>query len=95
MELVTGRQPTDPEFGESKDLVKWVCNKIEKNNGLHEVLDPKLVDCFKEEMAMVLKVGILYTSTLPINRPSMRGVVHMLQEANLQHKAKETVKDGK
>jgi len=95
LELVTGRQPTDPAFGESKDLVKWVCNKIEKNNGLHEVLDPKLVDCFKEEMAMVLKVGILCTSTLPINRPSMRGVVHMLQEANLQHKAKATVKDGK
>jgi len=30
LELVTGRRPVDLEFGENKDLVKWVCNKIEK-----------------------------------------------------------------
>jgi len=95
LELVTGRRPVDPEFGENKDLVKWLCNKIEKKNGLHEVLDPKLVDCFKEEMTMVMRVGLLCTSVLPINRPSMRRVVEMLQEANPHHKAKATGKDGK
>lgn len=95
LELVTGRQPIDEEFGENKDIVKWVCNKIEKTNGLLEVLDPKFVDSFKEEMAMVLKVGLLCTSTLPINRPTMRRVVHLLQEANPRHKAKATAKDEK
>lgn len=95
LELVTGRRPVDPEFGENKDLVKWLCNKIETKNGLNEVLDPKLVDCFKEEMTMVMKVGLLCTSVLPINRPSMRRVVEMLQEANPDHKAKATAKDGK
>lgn len=81
LELVTSRRPIDPDFGENKDLVRWLCNKIEKNNGLHEVLDPKLVDCFNEEMTTVMKVGLLYTRVLPINRPSMRTVVEMLQEA--------------
>jgi hypothetical protein len=95
LELVTGRRPIDPEFGENKDLVKWVCNQIEKKNELHEMLDPKVVDCFKEEMAMVLKIGLLCTGALPINRPSMRRVVDMLQEANPQHKVKATAKDGK
>ena len=95
MELVTSRWPIDPDFGENKDLVRWLCNKIEKKNALHEVLDPKLVDCFKEEMAMVLKVGLLCSSALPINRPSMRRVVDMLQEANPQHKAKAPAKNGK
>jgi serine/threonine protein kinase len=95
LELVTGRRPIDPEFGENKDLVKWVCNQIEKRNGLQEVVDPKLAGCFMEEMVMVLKVGLLCTKALPVDRPSMRGVVDMLQEANLQRKAKATTKDGK
>lgn len=95
LELVTGRRPVDPAFGENKDLVKWVCSRIEKKNALEEVLDPKLVGCFKEEMAMVLKVALLCTSALPINRPSMRRVVEMLQEANPLHKAKAGVKSGK
>ncbi|XP_057821446.2 receptor-like protein kinase HSL1 [Cryptomeria japonica] len=95
LELVTGRRPVDPAFGENKDLVKWVCTRIEKKNALEEILDPKLVGCFKEEMAMVLKVALLCTSALPINRPSMRRVVEMLQEANPLHKAKGSVKSGK
>ncbi|KAH9311314.1 hypothetical protein KI387_026349 [Taxus chinensis] len=95
LELVTGRRPVDPAFGENKDLVKWVCSRIEKKNVFEEVLDPKLVGGFKEEMAMVLKVALLCTSVLPINRPSMRRVVEMLQEANPLHKAKTSSKSGK
>jgi serine/threonine protein kinase len=47
LELAAGSRPTDPEFGENKDLVKGVCNQTEKNNELHEMLDPKVVDFFK------------------------------------------------
>eukprot|EP00253_Pinus_taeda_P019072 PITA_19072 len=92
LELMTGRRPLDSEFGDNKDLVKWV---TEKKNGWQEVLDPKLVGCFKEEMMMVLEVGLLCTSSLPINRPSMRRVVDMLHQANPQQKAKPTPKGGK
>jgi hypothetical protein len=59
------------------------------------MLDPKVVDFFKEEMAMVLKIELLCTGALPINRPSMKRVVDMLQEANPQHKVKATANDGK
>jgi hypothetical protein len=51
-------------------------------------------------MAMVLKIELLCTGALPINRPSMKRVVDMLQEANPQHKVKANkvkaiAKDGK
>ena len=28
MELVTGKRPVEPEFGENKDIVYWVSSKI-------------------------------------------------------------------
>ena len=67
-----------PEFGE-KDLVKWVCSTVDQK-GVDHVIDPKLDMCSKEEIEKVLKIGLLCTSPLPINRPSMRRVVKMLQE---------------
>ncbi|KAL5730514.1 hypothetical protein ACHQM5_003321 [Ranunculus cassubicifolius] len=92
LELVTGRLANDPEFGE-KDLVKWVCYTVDQK-GVEHVTDPKLDTCFKEEIARVLSIGILCTSPLPINRPSMRRVVKMLQEVNVEIKCK-NLKDGK
>lgn len=91
LELVTGKQPVIPDFEESKDLVKWVRTRIEKqDDGLHDVLDSRvIVDCFQEEMVAVLKVALLCASALPINRPSMRRVLELLHEAGQQH----TVKD--
>jgi len=93
LELVTGKQPVIPDFEESKDLVKWVRTRIEKQNDeLQDVLDSRvIVDCFREEMAAVLKVALLCTSALPINRPSMRRVLELLHEAGQQHNVKEVV----
>ncbi|GLT80916.1 hypothetical protein SLA2020_523270 [Shorea laevis] len=93
LELVTGRLPVDPEFGE-KDLVKWVCTTLDQK-GVDHVLDPKLDSCFKEEICKVLNVGLLCTSPLPINRPSMRRVVKMLQEVVTASQPKAAKKDGK
>lgn len=93
LELVTGKLPVDPEFGE-KDLVKWVCTTLDQK-GLDVVLDPKLDSCFKEEICKVLNVGLLCTSPLPINRPSMRRVVKMLQEIGSVNPMKFASKDGK
>ncbi|MCL7022087.1 hypothetical protein MKW94_010411, partial [Papaver nudicaule] len=81
LELVTGRLPNDPEFGE-KDLVKWVYSTVDKK-GVDHVIDSKLDSCFKDEISMLLNVGIICTSPLPINRPSMRRVVTMLQEIGI------------
>lgn len=87
LELVTGKRPVDPEFGE-KDLVKWVCATLEQK-GVDHVLDPKLdLICFKDEVTKVMNIGLLCASALPINRPSMRRVVKMLQDVRPEEKSK-------
>ncbi|CAL9093869.1 unnamed protein product [Musa acuminata var. zebrina] len=93
LELVTGKLPVDPEFGE-KDLVKWVSCTMEQK-GTDHVIDPKLYMHHREEMRRVLGIGLLCTSSLPINRPSMRRVVKMLQEVGAESKpTKAEKKDG-
>lgn len=78
LEIVTWKRPIAPELGE-KDLVKWVCSTLDQK-GVEHVIDPKLDFCFKEEISKIFNIGLLCTSPLPINRPSMRRVVKMLQE---------------
>ncbi|KAG6476805.1 receptor-like protein kinase HSL1 [Zingiber officinale] len=92
LELVTGKLPVDPELGE-KDLVRWVSSSVDQK-GVEFVIDPKLEVSRKEEIGKVLRVGLLCTSSLPINRPSMRRVVKMLREVcpEIKHKSE---KDGK
>ncbi|XP_010433211.1 PREDICTED: receptor-like protein kinase 5 [Camelina sativa] len=80
LELVTGKQPTDPLLGD-KDLGKWVCTTLD-HCGLEPVIDPKLDIKFKEEISKVIHIALLCTSPLPLNRPSMRKVVIMLQEVS-------------
>ncbi|KAH7665068.1 Non-specific serine/threonine protein kinase protein [Dioscorea alata] len=83
LELVTGRKAIDPLFGENKDIVKWVREEVGgKELDLKLVMDPRLQQmsgCEYEEMVRVLRVGLLCTSYLPINRPSMRLVVDLLR----------------
>ncbi|KAE8707552.1 Receptor-like protein kinase 5 [Hibiscus syriacus] len=94
LELVTGGLPIDPEYGE-KDLVRWVCTTLDQK-GVDHVLDSKLDPCFKDEIYKVLNIGLLCTSPLPINRPSMRRVVKMLQEVGAENQQKAAAKeDGK
>ncbi|KAK7327831.1 hypothetical protein VNO77_21924 [Canavalia gladiata] len=93
LELVTGRRPIDPEFGE-KDLVMWACTTLDQK-GVDHVLDSRLDSCFKEEICKVLNVGLMCTSPLPINRPAMRRVVKMLQEVGTDKETKPAKKDGK
>lgn len=80
LELVTGRAAVDPKFGE-KDLVKWVHSLLEEENGVDQVVDPKLdLNSLRDEISKVLDIGLQCTSILPINRPSMRRVVKMLRQ---------------
>ncbi|GMH15822.1 hypothetical protein Nepgr_017663 [Nepenthes gracilis] len=96
LELVTRKRPVDPEFGE-KGLVKWVFTTLDQRDdgGVDHVIDPKLDPCFKEEICKVLNIGLLCTSPLPINRPSMRRVVKMLQEVSGENPIRPQSKDGK
>ena len=90
LELVTGKKPLDPSFGESTDLVEWVLGKIRNNGGLEEVLDPEVTGQCKyiqEEMLLVLRIALLCTAKLPKERPSMRDTITMLKEAKPRRKS--------
>ena len=72
MELVSGKKPLELEYGESIDIVKWVCSR---DSALLSVVDSRIPEVLKEEAVRVLKVAKLCTETLPNHRPTMRTVV--------------------
>ncbi|XP_047946497.1 receptor-like protein kinase HSL1 [Salvia hispanica] len=90
LELVTGRLPVDPEFGE-KDLVNWVCWMLDQK-GVLSVIDPKLNSGYTDDICRLLNLGLLCTSLLPTKRPSMRHVVQMMQEIGCRSLHKNVVK---
>ncbi|XP_010943231.1 receptor-like protein kinase 7 [Elaeis guineensis] len=81
MELVTGKRPIEPEFGDNKDIVYWVSQRMNSGESVVELLDKRIPDWAREEALKVLKVAVLCTARLPAMRPSMRTVVQMLEEA--------------
>ncbi|OMO84520.1 hypothetical protein CCACVL1_10788 [Corchorus capsularis] len=89
LELITGKMPLDPSFGESIDIVEWT--RMKKTRGLEEeVLDPTIAGQCKdvqEEMNMVLRIALLCTEKLPKDRPSMRDIIAMLGEAKPRRKS--------
>ncbi|KAL1219462.1 putative L-type lectin-domain containing receptor kinase I.1 [Cardamine amara subsp. amara] len=76
LEVTCGRRPFDPEMPvEKRHLVKWVC-ECWRNGSLVDAIDTKLGGKFiPGEVEMVLKLGLLCTSTLPDSRPDMTHVV--------------------
>ncbi|KAI4337551.1 hypothetical protein L6164_015951 [Bauhinia variegata] len=82
LELVTGKKPVDAEFGENRNIVYWVSNKMDSKDGISEVLDKRLYGSFKEDMIQVLRIAIRCTYKAPANRPTMKEVVQLLIEAD-------------
>lgn len=94
MELITGKRPNDPSFGENRDIVKWITetalspaeegstNTEARCVDVSQFVDPRLNPSTSdyEEIEKVLNVALLCTSVFPINRPSMRRVVDLLKE---------------
>ncbi|XP_062182589.1 receptor protein-tyrosine kinase CEPR2-like [Phragmites australis] len=82
LELVTGRSPIDPHFGEGRDIVFWLSSKL-SSESLDDVLDPRVATSVREreDMLKVLKIAVLCTAKLPAGRPTMRDVVKMLTDA--------------
>lgn len=90
MELVTGKRPIEPEFGESQDIVGWVRDNVRGDRGVEAVLDPSVGGQCKhvqEEMVLVLRIAVLCTAKLPKDRPSTRDVLTMLGEAKPRRKS--------
>lgn len=90
MELISGRRSVESEFGEGNSIVDWVRSKIKSKEGAKEVLDKNAgssCSSVREEMMCLLKIALLCTSRNPPDRPSMRDVVSMLQEAKPKRKS--------
>lgn len=90
LELLTGKMPLDPVFGESIDIVEWVREKIRNDKALEEALDASIAGQCKhvqEEMLLVLRIALLCTAKLPKDRPSMRDITTMLGEAKPRRKS--------
>lgn len=82
MELVTGKRPVEAEFGESKDIVYWVCsNMMRSKESALELVDSTIGEHFKEDAMKVLRIATMCTAKIPASRPSMRMLVQMLEEA--------------
>ncbi|KAK4353117.1 hypothetical protein RND71_028635 [Anisodus tanguticus] len=89
MEILSGKKSVDSEFGDENNIVDWVVSKMKSRNGINDVLDKIIgASCprVREEMMLMLRVALLCTSRNPADRPSMRDVVSMLQEAKPKRK---------
>ncbi|XP_050210627.1 receptor-like protein kinase 7 [Mercurialis annua] len=81
MELVTGKRPTEPEFGENKDIVHWVSTRIRTKENAIDLVDSSISESLKEDAIKILKIAVHCTAKIPALRPTMRIVVQMLEEA--------------
>lgn len=92
MEILSGKRSVDSEFGDGNSIVDWVRSKIKIKDGISQILDKNAgASCasVREEMIQMLRISLLCTSRNPADRPSMRDVVLMLQEAKPKRKLPE------
>lgn len=82
MELVTGKKPVEPEFGENKNIINWVSAKVKTKEGALEILDKSVSGSFTDDMIQVIRLAIRCTARAPIPRPAMNEVVQLLSEAD-------------
>eukprot|EP00249_Psilotum_nudum_P013205 c24213_g1_i1 orf=617-3619(-) len=90
LELLTGKRPIEPEFGDNTNIVEWVREKTQTSEGVSLILDDDIgasLSSVREEMALVLRVALACTSNSPAERPSMRDVVTMMAEAKPRRKS--------
>ena len=82
LELVSGREPVEEEYGEAKDIVHWVMSNLNDRESVLNILDGRVASTHcVEDMIKVLKIGIKCTAKLPTLRPTMRDVVKMLVDS--------------
>eukprot|EP00249_Psilotum_nudum_P020533 c27745_g1_i1 orf=191-3229(+) len=88
LELVTGKRPTEPEFGSGVDIVRWVSVKRQSKDSITALLDPNIAGENRQEMLLVLEVALECTNAFPSRRPTMREVVDLLTDSGVQYSFK-------
>ncbi|VFQ72067.1 unnamed protein product [Cuscuta campestris] len=93
MELITGKKPVEPEFGENKNIVYWVSRKVETMEGAYDLLDKRVCESYKEYMIKALRIAVHCTYRTPALRPTMNEVVkHLMEMSNISPRRKEPCK---
>lgn len=78
LELVTGRRPVEYMEDDVVILCDYVRSLLDEGNPMICV-DVNLRDYVEEEVLPVIKLGLICTSQVPSNRPSMAEVVQILE----------------
>ncbi|KAL8507670.1 hypothetical protein ACS0TY_018275 [Phlomoides rotata] len=79
LEIVSGRANTSMKTKEDCFyLLDWA-NSLKEKGDLMELVDPRLENLKKEEVMTAINVGLLCTNVVAAERPSMSGVVSMLE----------------
>ncbi|KAJ8541253.1 hypothetical protein K7X08_002069 [Anisodus acutangulus] len=81
MELISGKRPIEPEYGENGNIVTWVSSKLKSKESVLSIVDSSIPEALKEDAIKVLRIAIVCTARLPTLRPTMRNVVKMLEDA--------------
>ncbi|XP_020098319.1 leucine-rich repeat receptor-like serine/threonine-protein kinase BAM3 [Ananas comosus] len=82
LELITGRRPVGDFGEEGLDIVQWAkTNTNWSKEGVVNILDPRLINVPLEEAMQVFFVGMLCVQEHSVERPAMREVVQMLEQA--------------
>ncbi|KAJ4837875.1 Receptor-like protein kinase 7 [Turnera subulata] len=81
MELISGKRPIEPEYGDNRDIVDWVSSKLKNKESVLSIVDSRIPESFKEDAIKVLRIAILCTARVAAMRPTMRSVVQMLEDA--------------
>ena len=83
LELVTGREPNNGD--EHVCLAEWAWDQFREEKTIEEVMDEEIKEeCDRAQVATLFKLGIRCTNKLPSNRPTMKGVLKILQQCSPQ-----------
>lgn len=77
LELSTGKEAN---YGDQhSSLAEWVWQNIRLGTDVEELLDKDVMEAsYLDEMCIVFKLGVMCTTTIPSNRPSMKEVLQIL-----------------
>lgn len=86
--LLTGKDPSDPLFGEaatstgSGDMGMWFRQLLENGDDAREALDKSLLgeEMEEDEMLMAVRIAAVCLSDMPADRPSSDELVPMLTQ---------------
>ncbi|KAI5074018.1 hypothetical protein GOP47_0012031 [Adiantum capillus-veneris] len=90
LELLTGKRPIEPEYGECVDIARWVQKQMLSKEGILEIVDGKMglgsTSKQMQEALLLLKVALKCVADMPDQRPTMREVVQLLSDISKEHR---------